>query len=188
MYYIVLLFHITSPVSASSNPTPSSSPISSGYPVPVMRTDDGGSVSGYYLDHLGLKDVAVLFVSTFAPQAENFADKATEFVYTAKRAGKTKLIIDLSSNLGGSPYLGVDLFKLFFPNHHAYTATRFRAHEASDLVGKALSKIKTTQSTVIAESYSFDLSTMVTPDQQSNFTSWADAFSPLKSSAPQYPL
>lgn len=162
----------------STSSTPSTSPITSGYPVPILQTDDSGSVSGYYLDHLGLKSVAVLFISTFAPEAEDFAAKATEFVYMAKRAGKKKLIIDLSYNMGGPTYLGVDFFKLFFPNHHAYTATRFRAHEASDLVGRALSKVKRTQSKVIADSFSFDLTTMVTPNQQSDFTSWPDAYGP----------
>lgn len=132
------------------------------------------------MDNHGLKDTAVLYVSTFQPYDDTFSDKATEFVQKAKAAGKQKLIIDLSFNGGGSVDLSLDLFKLFFPNKKLITSVRFRAHEAANLVGEALSKVPITQQQLITETNNMCLSDKVTPDQQSSFSIWSDAYGPHK--------
>ena len=63
----------------------------------------------------------------------------TAFLNAAKAAGKTKLIVDVQANGGGTILQGYDLFKQLFPQVDPYGATRFRAHEALDLIGEEVS-------------------------------------------------
>lgn len=166
------------PDSSEKSKRSSTSPLPSGYPEPVARADDN-SISGYYLDTAEFEDVAVLFIPTFGPDDNNqFANKATEFVNGAKAAGKKKLIIDLSFNPGGTIDCGLDLFKLFFPDKEIYTATRYRAHEAMDLVGQALSRVDPSSKATYMNTNGFLLSTMVTPNQTYNYQSWPEAYGP----------
>ncbi|RDL35438.1 ClpP [Venustampulla echinocandica] len=86
-----------------------------GYPNPSLIATDS-SIGGYYLAAAGFEDVAVLSVLNFAPQdSKEFQHIAEEFCIEATKAGKTKLIIDLSANGGGHILQGYDLFRQFFP-------------------------------------------------------------------------
>ncbi len=63
----------------------------------------------------------------------------TWLINLAKASGKKKLIIDVSANGGGTILQGYDLFKQLFPSILPYGATRFRAHEAFNLIGEEVS-------------------------------------------------
>ena len=98
--------------------------------------------SGYFLEGEGYEDVAVLSVNSFVSALEDeipFQVVNTAFLNAAKAAGKTKLIVDVQANGGGTILKGYDLFKQLFPDILPYGATRFRAHEALDLIGEEVS-------------------------------------------------
>jgi hypothetical protein len=86
--------------------------------------------------------VAVLsvpsFVGLFTAEA-SFQDTAAQFIAAAVAAGKTKLVIDVSANGGGSILQSYNLFKNLFPSLEPYGTTRFRAHKAFNIMGKTVS-------------------------------------------------
>lgn len=110
-----------------------------GYPTPQIFHSEG-VIGGYYLSGSGYDDVAVLSVPSFQPETnkgpEEFQDLTGQFLANAKKAGKTKLVIDLRGNGGGRVFLGYDLFKQLFPKEDPYGAWRFRANQAFDQIGK----------------------------------------------------
>jgi len=96
-------------------------------------------IGGYYFEGDEYSDVAVLSVPSFVSldSAEiSFQAVGKQFISTAKAAGKTKFIIDVSANGGGTILQGYDLFKQLFPSILPYGATRFRAFESTNLIGK----------------------------------------------------
>ncbi|KAJ5805147.1 hypothetical protein N7474_011034 [Penicillium riverlandense] len=162
----------------SVSPTSSAS-ASQVYPQPVVSNTAGG-VNGYYLHDKDLRNVAILSVIDF----ETFGDPARsiiQFLQDAKSAAKEKIIIDLSSNSGGTITSALDMFKIFFPDKPAYSATRFRAHEAIDLIGQALGAINhnNTHGFSYYHFEQFMPSGYVTPNQKENFSSWKQVFGPV---------
>ncbi|MCJ1312728.1 hypothetical protein MMC25_006404 [Agyrium rufum] len=118
-----------------------------GYPVPVIRQSDN-LIAGYYLKGKGYDNVAVLSVPSFVGSGGvdtllEFQNVTQAFLADAKAAGKTKLIIDLSANGGGTIFLGYDLFKQLFPepSYVPFGETRFRAHEAFNIIGEQYSAL-----------------------------------------------
>lgn len=169
--------------SLRSTPTPSSSqlprqPVPTMLPKPVMREPDN-HISGYYLHEKGLRDVAVLLVPTFnalGAEALSFSNHAANFIKQAVADGKKKLVIDVTGNLGGSVYAGYDLFKLLFPNKPIYAASRFRTHEAIDLLGRSFETI--TDDKYLPLINGFAVAGSVTPNQTYNFQSWPELYGP----------
>ncbi|KAH8429119.1 uncharacterized protein LDX57_006789 [Aspergillus melleus] len=158
-------------------------PASPFLPKAVMR-DPYNLISGYFPEDPEWKDLAVLLVPSFATSEKGndeplaFANSATQFIQEAKKAGKKKLIIDLSNNGGGFIASGMDLFKLFFPDKDIYTAARLRAHEALNLYGKAMSKLP--QGSELAGRFPFTIPNLVTPNQTYTFQSWEEFYGPHK--------
>ena len=118
------------PVSISSGPAAARTSMPApGYPSPIVRAKDNQN-SGYYLEGEGYDDVAVLSVPSFFDFDElEFQKVNTYFIDQAVKAGKTKLIIDVSANGGGIILQGYDLFKQLFPSILPDGYNRFRAHE-----------------------------------------------------------
>jgi hypothetical protein len=58
----------------------------------------------------------------------------------AKAAGKTKVIIDLSANGGGIILTGYDAFRQFFPQTTQDGFSRFREHNAFDIMAQQISE------------------------------------------------
>ena len=130
----------TSTTTTSPSATPTPAP---GYPPPVLRQENN-LIGGYYLGAAGYEDIAVLSVPSFvglATAEESFQQVATDFITAAVAAGKTKLIIDVSANGGGTILQGYSLFKNLFPSLDPYGATRFRAQEALNLIGEVVSDV-----------------------------------------------
>ncbi|PYI03164.1 peptidase S41 family protein [Aspergillus sclerotiicarbonarius CBS 121057] len=155
------------------------------YPEPVMR-DAYNLILGYYLNETDMQDVAVLFVPSFDTSDMSlseplaFANHATKFIQDAVASGKKKLIIDLTSNPGGTVTSGMDLFRLFFPQKPVYSSTRFRDHEVVNIVGQALNAVpRDSDSWKVVSETPF---TGVTPNQTYAYKSWKEY------SGPQYQL
>lgn len=126
---------MTAPATSSGAPTPVPSP---GYPTPFV-SETNNLNAGYFIDAPGYEDVAVLVVRSFVGTEDDevpFQAVNTYFIETAAAMGKTKLIIDVSANGGGTILQGYDIFKQLFPSVLPYGASRYRAHEAFNLLGE----------------------------------------------------
>jgi hypothetical protein len=90
--------------SIASSTTATKSTPAPGYPSPIVRQSNNLN-SGYFLDQPGFEDVAVLAVPSFVglDSAEvEFQNVNSELIAAALAANKTKLIIDVSGNGGGT--------------------------------------------------------------------------------------
>ncbi|PLB51538.1 peptidase S41 family protein [Aspergillus steynii IBT 23096] len=156
-------------------------PASPYLPKAIVR-DEYNLISGYFPEDKEWDDLAVLLVPSFATGDTSpeeplaFANNATKFLHEAKKAGKKKIIIDLSNNAGGTVVSGLDLFKAFFPEKDIYSASRLRAHEGFNLIGKALRNLK--RGTILYEESNFSLQSFVKPDQKHGFESWKNLYGP----------
>ena len=184
----------TALVSATPTPTTTSVP-APGYPPPVLR-EDHNLIGGYYLED-EYSDVAVLSVPSFVSldSAEiPFQQIGEKFLADARAAGKTKLVIDVSANGGGTILQGYDLYKQLFPNGigHA-TADPFRAFESTNLIGQKFSSIAagiprelidpSTNQTLFGlltdvVAYVFNYRSGTTAND-TNFASWDELFGPV---------
>ncbi|KAK0615233.1 peptidase S41 family protein [Bombardia bombarda] len=154
------------------------------YPRPIS-SDKNDLVRGYYLDDPHHNSTAILQLPTFrlrgTATALDFSRAVVEFLDHATAAdNKTRLIIDLSGNTGGDIVLGFNIFKILFPNESIYSATRFRATELVNLMGKIFSHVYDNKSTrlppidppLIAQA-------AVNTSQKPAFFSWNDLYSPV---------
>jgi hypothetical protein len=104
-------------------------------------------LKGYYIDDEDYSDIADLSVPSFVSlDSAEISFQATRkgFIAKAKAAGKTKLIIDVSANGGGSILQDYDLFKQLFPSIDPYGAQQFQAFESTYLLGKKYSEVSDT--------------------------------------------
>jgi hypothetical protein len=158
-----------------------------GYPTPKGISSDK-QIAGYFLDDEDdpkVRDVAVLSILSFEPfYPAEFQNVIEKFIYDAKAAGKTKIVIDLSGNGGGIILNGYDAFRQFFPQTIQDGFSRFREHSAFNLMslqisnftsGFSLDSASTTQ-VVASQSvldYRFDLN-----ETNQNFLTYEDKFRP----------
>jgi len=81
------------------------------YPEAVLKHSDG-IVAGYFLNTTGHTDTAVLALLTFSPatkqEGQEYQAVVQDFLAACTKAGKTKLVIDLSGNPGGEPNLATE--------------------------------------------------------------------------------
>lgn len=177
-------FSSSSSIPASSSSTTIPAP---GYPTPFIREMNNLN-SGYFLDGEGYDDVAVLSVPSFVSALEDelpFQSVNTYLINEAVARGKKKLIIDVSANGGGTILQGYDLFKQLFPQILPYGATRFRAHEAFDLIGQEISwysgqvprslDLNTTALNRVSSAWNYRTDVDINYE---NFQSWDDKYGP----------
>ncbi|KAK1676279.1 peptidase S41 family protein [Colletotrichum godetiae] len=113
--------------------SPLTAPID-GYPTPQVRDSGINLTSGYFLNGSGYMDVAVLAVSSFAPPEavdsfaylNDFQQTVEKFLAASQKAGKTKLVIDVTGNGGGFILAGFDLFAQLFPHVSRFQANNLR--------------------------------------------------------------
>ncbi|KAL7933113.1 hypothetical protein V8C35DRAFT_304951 [Trichoderma chlorosporum] len=154
------------------------------YPEPTVK-DPLNLLIGYLPDDAELKDVAVLTVPTFSTsgagipddEIKNFALEAQEFVQKALGAGKSKIIIDVTNNPGGTVDSGFALVSIFFPNMTIFSATRFRSVASTQFVVETINRVKNPDSTGLADL--FFVPELVKPDQKSTFASLQDFQGPF---------
>jgi hypothetical protein len=164
-----------------------------GYPDPVT-IGPVNLINGYYVDGDAYEDVAVLSVPNFVGSSyaeQLFQQTSQEFIPKALADGKTKLIIDLQANGGGTILQGYDLFKQLFPDLDPYGANRYRAIEAVDLIGQSYSQRASlaprgsNSSLASAQASYFDYHQDMTVDGEP-FTSWAEKFGPNEVNGDKY--
>lgn len=86
-------------------------------------------------------DLAVLSIPTFEPlNANQFSSVVRQCLATANKKGKSRLIVDLRGNGGGTVFLAYDLFKQLFPKLVPYGTTNFRAFELFNDIGKTVTE------------------------------------------------
>jgi hypothetical protein len=135
--------------------------------------NSANSIAGYYSKLTGLEDTGIIFLPTFSSSPHEVSQVAVEFLKNATEAGKKNILIDLTSNPGGSISIGLDLFKIFFPEETPYTATRYRAHDAAKYLTKAESSDPNADASNL-----FGYKKNVQPDQETDFKSWDDLYGP----------
>lgn len=135
-------WEVPATTTTETTPTePSSAPATIslvGYPKPVVIHPQGGYTSGYFLDD---GETAVLAMSAFVNPAQDVSGNSlqqkviSKFLAACTANGMKKLIIDLSSNGGGSVFNGVDAFKQLFPQIEPFGASRYRYTDAMNFFG-----------------------------------------------------
>ncbi|KAJ5663136.1 Interphotoreceptor retinol-binding [Penicillium longicatenatum] len=132
-----------------------------------------GSIAGYFLNLTGLQDTGILFLPTFSSSPSQVAQVAVDFLQNATAAGKKNILIDVTANPGGYMSTGIDMSRIFFPSSFPYTVTRFRAHDSAKYLTQAYSRDNTKDTSNI-----FAYRQMVTPSQETGFSSWEDLYGP----------
>lgn len=106
-----------------------------GYPSPIAISSDG-ALSGYFLDESGFEDTAVLVLQAMSEgDPVSFLDEMTVFLDACRKASKTRLVLDIQGNPGGSVATGYGIFKQLFPDIWPYGAATLRAQEGFETLG-----------------------------------------------------
>ncbi|KAI8713414.1 TSPc domain-containing protein [Fusarium sp. LHS14.1] len=115
-----------------------------GYPKPVVKHSKN-SITCYFLEGEGYEKTAVISILSFLPIGFDFAtlgdfnfdeyvaeaeEVLGEFIKKSKKAGRDKLIIDVSANGGGSLALAQSIYRVLFPDGEFTTFGRYRATES----------------------------------------------------------
>ncbi|KAJ8129845.1 hypothetical protein O1611_g3782 [Lasiodiplodia mahajangana] len=111
-----------------------------GYSAPVLITDDQ-TVSGYFIDEPGFEDVAVLVMLSFSSDFVSFQSAVQEFFAKAVEAGKTKLIVDVQANGGGTILQGYDTFRQIFPDIVQDGPSRWRSSPGFNALSQTFSPL-----------------------------------------------
>lgn len=155
-----------------------------GYPEPVVITYDQ-IVSGYFIDEPGFEDVAVLVLLSFDSYFLDFQTAVQDFFAEAAEAGKTKLIIDLQANGGGTILQGYDTFRQIFPDIVQDGPSRWRASSSFNAISQVFSPLCANYTPSVdyqeldnpcntVNNWRSDLN-----DTNGPFTSYADKFGPF---------
>ncbi|KFY54669.1 hypothetical protein V497_07533 [Pseudogymnoascus sp. VKM F-4516 (FW-969)] len=171
------------------------------YPRPVIQhAEKEVELGAFFLGPASLSEVAVLSMNTFDPVASGdsveFQALIQKFLKYAKSKGRNKIVIDVSSNGGGSLFLGYDTFKQFFPSKEPDIGARMRYSTALDIIGTAFGTITIED----AANGSFDNNGLTPADMylspihytnsvdadQEDFSSWADLKGPVTINGASY--
>lgn len=155
------------------------------YPSPIVISSDK-SVAGYLSDTN--PDLAILAVPSFSSLSPiEFENVVRQLLATASENNRTKLVIDLRGNGGGTIFLAYDLFRQLFPTETPYGAGNYRAGELHNFTGRVASEnieqlrsaypelAKAGVDGVVLNSFNYREPLTENNEQ---FTSWADFFGP----------
>jgi peptidase S41-like protein len=120
-----------------------------GYPAPIVRDSGSNTTSGYFLQGPQYSNVAVLSVSSFAPNGDvgsvnylsDFQRTVETFLVQCRDQGKQRLVVDLSNNGGGFVVAGFDLFAQLFPGSPRFQATNLRLAEGLVSIARGLDEL-----------------------------------------------
>ena len=155
------------------------------YQSPIVISSDK-SVAGYLSDNH--PDLAILAVPSFSSVSNiEFENVVRQLFATASENDRTKLVIDLRGNGGGTIFLAYDLFRQLFPAETPYGAGNYRAGELHNFTGRVASEnieqlrsaypelVKAGVDGVVLNSFNYR--EPLTENNES-FTSWEDFFGP----------
>jgi hypothetical protein len=160
-------------------------PPHSAYPSPIVISSDN-SVAGYLSDTY--PDLAILAVPSFASISPiEFENVVRQTLATASENNRTKLVMDLRGNSGGTIFLAYDLFRQLFPSETPYGAGNYRVGELHNFTGRVASEnidqLRSAYPELVEAGVdgvvlnSFNYREPLTVDNKS-FTSWADFLGP----------
>lgn len=159
-------------------------PAPTGFPTPVVR-DPFNLMVGYFPEDATLKDTAVMTVGSFGTgeiddqEVITFAEKSQEFVNKAVAAGKSKMIIDLTQNGGGTVVSGFALLSIFFPNMTIFSATRIRSVPETQFIFETANRVTEPDAKETFAALGFVVSEIVQPDQKTVYASTNDFLGPF---------
>ncbi|KAH0292500.1 hypothetical protein KCU62_g2010, partial [Aureobasidium sp. EXF-3399] len=155
------------------------------YPRPIVISEDK-SVAGYFSN--ANPDLAILAVTSFSSLSLiEFENVVRQLLATASENNRTKLVIDLRGNGGGTIFLAYDIFRQLFPTETPYGAGNYRAGELHNFTGRVASEnIEQLRSAypelvnagvdgVVLNSFNYREPLTENNEQ---FTSWEDFFGP----------
>jgi hypothetical protein len=151
------------------------------YPEPtVEHSASDVPLAGYFID-TDVGQVGVLTIGTFntdtVDNAEEFQSVIEEFIAEAKSRNVARVVVDVRSNGGGLVMLGYDAYLQFFPTQEPQLQSRFRANDATNLLGSQLSTLELNTRTVDYYSTPFNFHAYL--DQELKpFTSWENMYGP----------
>ncbi|KAI1120080.1 hypothetical protein F5Y10DRAFT_259121 [Nemania abortiva] len=162
-----------------------------GYPEPVLITYDQ-MVSGYFIDEPGFEDVAVLVMLSFSSDFVTFQSAVQEFFAKAVESGKTKLIVDVQANGGGTILQGYDTFRQIFPDIVQDGPSRWRSSSSFNALSQTFSPLCANYTPKVdyqdldnpcttVNNWRNDLN-----DTNGRFTSYADKFGPVAVAGDSY--
>jgi len=155
------------------------------YPSPIVISSDK-SVAGYLSDVN--PDLAILAVPSFSSLSPiEFENVVRQLLATASENNRTKLVIDLRGNGGGTIFLAYDLFRQLFPTETPYGAGNYRAGELHNFTGRVASEnieqLRSAYPELVSAGVdgvvlnSFNYREPLTENNE-QFTSWEDFFGP----------
>jgi len=169
----------------SDSPATPTATVSPGFPEPVA-IHPNSYMAGYFLNSTDHEDTAVLSVTSFAPTVDAEGAGTKEFAATRKfvrdffaacaKAGRTKLVIDVSSNGGGLAMQGYELYRNLFPGNKCWSGSRLRAHAALNILGENLYATNSSGKEVTHGLY-------LDPRTGKAYPNWKDFYGPV--SAPE---
>ncbi|KAK5747455.1 hypothetical protein LTR17_000096 [Elasticomyces elasticus] len=154
------------------------------YPQPFVMTSSK-ALAGYFPSNQ--PDVVVLVCSSFMSDDEDVVEYENVFrsiLATAASAGKTKLIIDLRGNGGGSAAALLDMFKQLFPSQEPYWATNMASFGLMNAIGTVAERQGALDQTEARRCEAppidqYDIRNDRTV-QMTNFSSWEDFVGPVQ--------
>jgi hypothetical protein len=155
------------------------------YPSPIVISSDK-SVAGYLSETY--PDLAILAVPSFSSISPvEFENVVRQLLATASEHDRTRLVIDVRGNGGGSIFLAYDLFRQLFPTETPYGAGNYRAGELHNFTGRVASEnieqLRSTYPELVKAGVdgvvlnSFNYREPLT-ENNGQFTSWEDFFGP----------
>ena len=173
---------LSTEVSYSAVPSQTASPALPNFPGAEIIASDMSIACYFPTDN---RDLAVLSVPTFGPlNNDEFQDVARQCFATSKKLGKTKLVVDLRGNGGGTVLLAFDVFKQLFPTIQPWGATNFRAFPLFDEVGKVVTNYYGGETLTKSEKNEIDFSSIFNVQSELNakdgdFANWEAMYGPV---------
>ncbi|OCK75754.1 peptidase S41 family protein, partial [Lepidopterella palustris CBS 459.81] len=160
------------------------------YPKPfIQHSSSTVPLAGYFLSHPNVTNLGVLMMQTFNTEsvddAEEFQLVVQNFLAEAVSRGTKKLIIDVRTNGGGKIFLGYDTFKQFFPSTEPQLQSRYRAHDATNVLGKEISTLQFNSRTGEVYTSPFNYHSYLTAAQKP-FGGWTDLYGPTTFNADNF--
>lgn len=165
--------------------------VPAGYPEPFLEhSNPDVPFGGFFIDnHPSVPNLAVLVIQTFSTtdtaDTQEWQMLLQNFLAEAKTRNTEKIIIDVRDNGGGKIFLGYETFKQFFPEIVPFGGNRYRANNASDILGNEISQLPFSVTTSLAYSSSWNYR-MYLDDQLDDFADWDAMFGPVKVNGDQF--
>ena len=175
---------LSSEVLYSAVPSQTALPAPSAFPKPWVIAHDRSVACYFPADN---QDLAVLMVPTFGPiNNVEFSDVTRQCLATSSKLRKTKFMIDLRGNGGGSLIMAYDMFKQIFPSMTPWGTSNLRAFDLFNDIGKIVTAeyAGTTPENATPDDYNTDFSTPFNAREEfdkmnKDFSSWADFYGPV---------